>query len=166
MEAGSQILEKPLSPQILQTRRLGPQSEERTAGAHSVDQASPLRPPLPGSPSLPSTELFPAVGTCDEASESRGGETPLEAAQNFTPGPRREKNGVAVGKGKPRKDSDSGTYQVQGGIGDGHCRQVGAQRVLGVQQRKEAQDCEGPEQCHDETGRHLQPGRLVTGGCP
>ena len=61
---------------------------------------------------------------------------------------------------------DLGTHPVQGGIGDGrHRRQVGARRTLGVQHRKEAQDSEGPGQHHAETRRHLQPGKLVAGGC-
>lgn len=68
------------------------------------------------------------------------------------------------GKQLPTVLRESGTYPVQGGIGNGgHSHQVGALGALGIQQGKEAQDSEGPKQRHAETRRHLQPSKLVVG---
>lgn len=74
-----------------------------------------------------------------------------------------------AGEGKPREGDSShsaqgsGTHLVQGGIGDGH-REIGTRRVLGIQQRKEAQDCKGPGQRHGKTRMPLESQALVAGG--
>lgn len=48
-----------------------------------------------------------------------------------------------------------GTHLVQGGIGDRHF-DIGTRRAPGIQQRKKAEDCEGPGQCHAKTKVHLE----------
>lgn len=125
MEAGAESLRvswdetQQISLLVLQTRRLGPQMRSGRARAHLEEQTSPLTPPSPlGSPSLPSAELFPVEETCKEASEFGGKEMPPEAGQNFTPGPRIEKDGIRRAKGSPEMEAAAHGTQ---GLGHSPC---------------------------------------------
>lgn len=56
------------------------------------------------------------------------------------------------------------THLVQGGIGDVLRREVATLGALGCQQRKEAQDSQGPGQRHAYRERHWNQAGLMAGG--
>lgn len=128
-----------ISHSSLHPRKLSLPVGSGPSRAHSKGQASPL-----DNPPMPSTELS-LIMTLPPR-DLAGGPHIAEAGALRFPKlcSRIQEKELGTAISKPREQA-VGTHPVQGGVGDRPGCEVGTHWVLGVQQREEAQSCEGPE---------------------